>query len=110
LLKITKQINFFNKFENMETKITKAPSMKKLPTTAVDPPYTSDKNRTYDPRPTFEISEAILPEIKKWTIDGEYILNMKVEMTGINEKDYGANKGKKCATFRVVSIGTPKSE
>lgn len=91
-------------------KITKAPAMRKLVDKATDPPYTSEKSRTYDPRPTFEISETDLPEIKKWTIDSQYDLNLKVEMVGINEKDYGPNKGKKCATFRVVSIGTKKED
>lgn len=94
----------------MNDKIKKAPPMKKLQDKATDPPFSSEKSRTYDPRPTFEIPETALPEIKKWNVDEKYPLNMEVEMIGINEKDYGPYKGKKCATFRIVSIGTKDAE
>ncbi len=71
----------------------------------VEPPHFSEKSRTYDPRPIVEFSEDELPQILKWPIDGKYKLVMEVEMRGIQEKDYGAYKGKKCATFKVLSVG-----
>ena len=91
-------------------KIVKAPSMKKLASSYTEPDYKSEKARTHDPRPTFTISETSLPEIKSWNVDKEYDLAVRVEMIGINEKEYGSDKGKKAATFRVVSIGLNEVE
>ncbi len=79
--------------------------MKKLTAVA-----NSKEDNSYDPRPTIEISEKDLPEIKKWNVDDEYELEIKVKMIGINEKNYGPDKGKKAATFRVISIGLEEAE
>lgn len=82
--------------------------MKVLKATAKEEPFDSEKGRTYDPRPVIEISESDLPEIKGWTIDGKYSLNIKVEMRGIQEKEYGNDKGKIYGSFRVTEVGLDK--
>ncbi len=87
--------------------IKKAPKLKALKATAKDMPY-PEKGATYDPRPCFSISETDLPEIKSWTIDGKYNLEIEVEMRGIREADYGNDKGKKIAEFRISKIGYKK--
>lgn len=94
----------------MEKKNFKAPSMKKLTERVVSPKMEDEKSRTYDPRPVVNFSETDLPQIRKWTIDEPYTLVIKVDMTGIREEDYGANKGKKVASFKVISVGVQESE
>lgn len=88
----------------------KAPGLKTLKSTAKEESFNSEKGRTYDPRPTICISDEYLPEIKSWTIDGKYKLVVEVEMRGIREEDYGANKGKKVADLRVTKIGLEEKE
>lgn len=88
--------------------IKKAPKLKTLKSTATHQPMSVNKKETYDPRPCFSISETDLPEIKSWTIDGKYKLEIEVEMRGIREEDYGNNKGKKVAEFRISKVGYKK--
>lgn len=84
----------------------KAPKLKKLKEKYTSPKMETEEGRSYDPRPVIEISEDALPEIKKWNIDENYKLMVEVDMIGIEEKDYGAYKGKKVARLRVIKIGS----
>lgn len=59
----------------------------------------------WDNRPTISFSEAELPELKDWMLNGKYRLEVEVEMTGTRIEDYGSNKGKATGTFRVTKIG-----
>lgn len=94
--------------------ITKAPSMKKIPAEKKYPSpgksSTIKESNTYNPQPSICISEEFLPEIKSWSIDGEYDLRIKVKMTGIRTEDYGSEKGKVKGDFKITSIGLEKAE
>ena len=80
----------------------KAPKLKALKSSYKEQPVNTDH---CDIRPCIQFSEVELPEIKKWMIDGKYKLIIEVEMKGIREAEYGANRGKKVADFRVTKVG-----
>lgn len=54
-------------------------------------------------KPSLRINESDLPEIKSWTIDGEYTLQVKVKMTAISRHDY-ENPKKIWGTFDIESV------
>jgi len=56
-------------------------------------------------RPSIEFSELELPEIKDWKIGEKYKVIMEIEQVSVKKKDYGPNKGKICAEFKVHKIG-----
>lgn len=87
--------------------IKKAPSMKKIPSEKKysSEPGISKASNTFNPQPHLSIEETYLPEIKSWSIDGEYDLKIKVKMTGIRTEDYGSEKGKVKGDFKITSIG-----
>ncbi len=64
----------------------------------------------YDNRPTISFDETQLPQINDWTIDGEYDIVVKVQMTGISKMEYGVNKGKNSASFRIIGVGVEEKE
>lgn len=87
----------------------KAPSMKKIPSIVKETPAEVKMDHTtYNPQPSVSIDETVLPEIKKWEIGKEYCLEIKVKMTGINQRDYGHFRGKACGEFRITQIGLDK--
>lgn len=63
------------------------------------------KGKSYDPRPSFSMSDSDLPEINSWNINGKYKIMLEVEMQGIRKEDYGTNKGKNVANFKIAKIG-----
>jgi hypothetical protein len=63
------------------------------------------KGETYDPRPSFSLSDKDLPEINSWNINNKYTIILEVEMQGIRKEDYGTNKGKNIANFKIAKIG-----
>lgn len=50
-----------------------------------------------------EISEEQLPQIKDWSVGKSYRIAIEVEMTSQSKKEWGKNKGKICASFKVKS-------
>ena len=81
----------------------KAPKLKKLPESVASSPQKMQEG--YDNRPTFEISETMLPAIKSWQVGEKYMLTIEVEQKESRMKDYGGDKGKVCATFKITKIG-----
>lgn len=63
-----------------------------------------EKKHTIDPRPRFSVSEEILPAIKEWTTGKKYMMEIEVEQTGSRIEDYGDDKGKLVADFRISGI------
>ncbi len=64
----------------------------------------SDEKRAIDPRPSFCISEDVLPAIKDWKTKGKYKLEIEVEQVGSRVSDYGDDKGKLVADFKISGI------
>lgn len=62
------------------------------------------KTREIDPRPSFTITVDELPQIKEWSVGKKYTLEIEVEMTGSRIEDWGENKDKLTASFRVSGI------
>lgn len=59
----------------------------------------------YDKRPSVSFTEAELPEMKNWTIKKKYMVEMEVEMTSTSVIDYGDDKGKVRAEFKINKVG-----
>lgn len=88
----------------------KPPKMKKIPSVVKESKSKSKSIEPYseNPQPNLYLTEKVLPEIKNWEIGKEYDLMIKVKMTGIREQDYGMDKGKVTADFKITQIGVPK--
>lgn len=71
-----------------------------------------DKNKIqeYDDRPSISFSETELPEIVDWKVKGKYKITILVEMNGTRIEDYGRNKDKTCASFRVDAVSVDQSQ
>lgn len=80
----------------------KPPKLKKLPESIKSESVKMEEG--FDNRPTFEISEDMLSEVKEWKVGEKYMLMMEVEQTSARVKDYGNDKGKVCATFKITKI------
>ena len=63
------------------------------------------KNETFDARPSIYFNEKELPAIKDWSVGKTYKVEIEIEQTGMRVIDYGENKGKIEATFRVSKVG-----
>lgn len=82
----------------------KAPKLRKLPVSTKSSIERIDDG--YDNRPSFEISEKMLPEIKNWKVGEKYMLVVEVEQKSLSIKDHGPEKGKLCGYFKITKIGT----
>ena len=88
----------------------KTPKMIKISSkkVVVDNDYPSvEKNkseRVIDPRPEFSVIEEVLPAIKDWSVGKKYMLEIEVEMTGSRIEDWGDDKGKLKASFKISGI------
>lgn len=60
--------------------------------------------RTEDPRPSFCLTESVFPQIKDWKVGEKYKLEVEVEQVGSRIDDYGDNKGKMVADFKISGI------
>lgn len=60
---------------------------------------------TFQEKPTLRINADELPQIEKWSIDGEYTLTLKVKMRNVGKNDYDKNP-KTWATFTVEDVKT----
>lgn len=84
----------------------KAPKLRSIPSKVVESKDQHEKEElSYNPQPCIEISESVLPEIKKWNVDGKYKCVVELQMQSIGKNDYGHDKGKMCARFKVTKIG-----
>lgn len=70
----------------------------------------SKQDETYDARPCIDFTEKELPEIKNWEVGKKYIVELEIEQTGIRVMEYGENKGKMSASFRISKVGVEDSE
>lgn len=88
-------------------KMIKPPKLKKLsPEMKSDKPM---KEYKYDPRPTFCVDQADLPEMESWKVGEEYTLTVKVKMEEYRSSmDHDSGKEKTRGDFRIVSIGAAK--
>ncbi len=64
----------------------------------------TDEKREIDPRPQFCISEDVLPAIKTWSTGQKYKMEIEVEQVGSRISDYGDDKGKLVADFKISGI------
>lgn len=64
----------------------------------------SSKVHEIDPRPMFSINETTFPAIKGWVVGQKYNLEIEVEQTASRIADYGDDKGKLVADFRISGI------
>lgn len=60
--------------------------------------------KSEEPKPTFSITEDMLPEIKKWKVGKKYNLGMVVEMVGASKgEEYSLSPDKKHrARFKIL--------
>ena len=90
----------------METK----PKYSKPPKRASKPVILKSKDSDYDDRPTINLTETEIPEIKDWKIGEEYNLEVTVKMMGTRISSYGTDKGKVTSEFKVVSVKSEENE
>lgn len=81
----------------------RAPSLKKLPESVKSQPIQMEEGM--DNRPTFEVTEDMIPQITEWKVGEKYMLMVEVEQTSVKVKEYGPDKGKVCANFKITKIG-----
>lgn len=74
------------------------------------PVKTKNNPDPWDNRPSMTFTEAQLPEIKEWQVGDEYMLCIKAKMTGSRELEYGDDKGKIGADFKMVQVGVMSTE
>lgn len=96
-------------------KTNKRPPMKKIPSKKVvkdEYPAVELKNteREIDPRPEFSVNAEALPAIKDWSVGKKYMIEMEVEMIGSRIQDWGDDKGKLVASFKINGIAADNDE
>lgn len=72
----------------------------------------SDKSgkREIDPRPEFEVNVEELPDIKEWKTGEKYKIMMEVQQVSSSLGEYGDDKGKLVARFKVNGICSHEKE
>lgn len=60
--------------------------------------------REIDPRPQFSINAEEFPAIKEWSVGKKYKVEIEVEMVGNEIGDWGDDKGKNVARFKICGI------
>lgn len=60
--------------------------------------------REVDPRPQFSVNAEEFPAIKDWSVGKKYKLEIEVEMTGNEIGEWGDDKGKNVARFKICGI------
>lgn len=86
----------------------KAPKMKTIPSSMKkNMDMSSEEKNTYDPRPSFSISEKVLPKINDMKVGDKCKMEMEAEMTGMQTQDWGNEKGQKTANFKITKISSP---
>lgn len=85
----------------MAMKKLKAPPIKKLKAEMTKAAI----NEPYDDRPRISFKETELPEVKDWKIGETYNVIVQCEMMGSSVMDYGNDKGKIRAEFKIVGLG-----
>jgi len=94
----------------------KTPPLKKIPEkkVIVDNDYKTLENgkteRVVDPRPEFSVTEEVMPQIKDWVVGKKYRMEVEVEMVGSRIEDWGDDKGKLKANFKISGIGEDSDE
>lgn len=63
-----------------------------------------DGKREVDPRPEFEVNVEEFPDIKNWKTGEKYTIMMEVQQVGSMIGEYGDDKGKLVARFKVNGI------
>lgn len=86
----------------------KAPKMTNIPDKKKSSYSEIENGKYFNPQPTLQIGEDILPEVKDWKVDSTYNLTIQVKMTGLNTDEYGPQKGKTNGSFRITKIGVNK--
>ena len=59
-----------------------------------------------DLRPQITFTEQQLPEIKDWNVGKKYSITLEMEQISARTDDYGHNKGKQSASFKITKVGT----
>lgn len=79
--------------------------MKKIPSKEiVKDEYAKNGKREIDPRPEFSVNETTMPQIKDWSVGKKYRFEIEVEMVGSRIQDWGDDKGKQTASFKINGI------
>jgi len=95
-------------------KMTVIPATKTVPKEEISRELQEMKSppieRTYDPRPEFELSGDDFPEIKNWKTGEEYMVDVKILQTGSRICDYGDKKGQMIGTFKIIGIANDEEE
>ncbi len=86
----------------------KVPSMNKIPSEktiklSYDPKAKTEK---IDPRPEFRINAEEFPDIKNWSTGSKYKLMIEVEQVGSEIGEWGDDKGKMIARFKINGIAS----
>lgn len=85
----------------------KPPKLKAIPSKVERPQEKISKpDNSYNPQPSLNLNEQILPEITDWKIGKTYTLTVEVKMTGIRHSEYGHDKGKASADFKITKIAS----
>lgn len=92
----------------MPIKKLKAPKLKKLKPEIVK--YNHCEPEPYDDRPRISFKETEIPEVADWKIGETYTVLIKCEMQGSSIMDYGNDKGKVRAEFKIVGVGLADEE
>lgn len=88
-------------------KMTKIPSEKKIidkDNSVMKKGKVEHMERTIDPRPSFSVNAEILPQIKDWSVGKKYKIEIEAEMVGSRIEDWGDDKGKLVASFKISGI------
>lgn len=62
--------------------------------------------REVDPRPQFSINAEEFPEIKDWSTGSKYKIMIEVEQVGSEIGEWGDDKGKMTARFKINAIAS----
>lgn len=62
------------------------------------------KTEKIDPRPQFSINAEEFPAIKDWSVGKKYKMEIEAEMVGSNIGEWGDDKGKMTASFKICGI------
>lgn len=87
-------------------KMTTIPSSKKVVDDEVTKSESGKVERTIDPRPEFSVNADEFPSIKGWAVGEKYMVIMEVEQVSSSIGEWGDDKGKHTARFKVNKIGS----
>lgn len=66
--------------------------------------------REVDPRPQFSINAEEFPELKNWSVGKKYMMEIEAEMVGSHIGEWGDDKGKMTASFKICGIKSESEE